>query len=341
MLTADPQPSPLQQIDRRTIGGAGWHAIAGQLGLQPEEADAVRQLLEGPIDYIDDPLFHQPDAEQALFEESESLPRPSITWYNPMVLEIRGEASNNVDSKVLTAKQERLLFRQFNYSRRRAEQARRQIDPAQPDIEKIREMINWHRRAMTLRERIAEYNLALVLAMIKRVRSSGLEFSELLSEGNLALLRAIDKFNADRGFKFSTYACRAILKAFSRYGTKTTRRRNLFPVEFDPQLERSDYSERRADEFENDCAGEVRRIVDSNEAELSDVEDTVIRRRFALGDASERPMTLEEVGRLVGFTKERVRQIQNRALQKIRHTLESGYLDGPAQQEESADESSP
>ena len=51
------------------------------------------------------------------------------------------------------------------------------------------------------------------------------EFAEIVSEGNMALMRAVDKFSVDRGFKFSTYACRAILKAFSRTAMKSSRHR--------------------------------------------------------------------------------------------------------------------
>ncbi len=334
MSSATTPIGPLAQRHRqRTVGSA-----LAELPLSPADRATLERLLAGPIDYADNPDFHADDAHARLFQDTPDLPRPNTGWYNPMVLETRDPAEVKTDANVvLTKKQEIALFLQFNYVRFRAEQVRQEIEAQdnRPTVEQARELLDWWRRAMAHREQIAEFNLALVLAMIKRVRSTGLEFSELLSEGNLALLRAIDKFDVARGFKFSTYACRAILKAFSRFGTKTTRRKGLFPVEFDPDLERSDYSERKNASHEDDCADEVKRIVTDNDAELTDLEDTVIRRRFALDPADERPLTLEEVGRLVGFTKERVRQIQNRALEKIRVTLEEGYLDGrPATEEE-------
>jgi len=70
-----------------------------------------------------------------------------------------------------------------------------------------------------------------------------------------------------------------------------------------------------------------------NQAELTDVEREVIHHRFAIEKHTKRgetssPLTLEQVGQIVGLTKERVRQIQNKALEKIRRTLEAGYLDG-------------
>ena len=81
--------------------------------------------------------------------------------------------------------------------------------------------------------------------MAKRVRLKDVDFGDQISEGNMALLRAVDKFDASRGFKFSTYACRAILKSFSRQGMKSTRYRQRFPTGFDPSLESSNYPEER------------------------------------------------------------------------------------------------
>ena len=70
----------------------------------------------------------------------------------------------------------------------------------------------------------------------------------------------------------------------------------------------------------------LKAIVDRNLADLSSVEQTVIRRRFNWKQAEESPLTLEEVGKIIGVTKERVRQIQNKALQKIKRLMEDGVL---------------
>jgi RNA polymerase sigma factor (sigma-70 family) len=192
----------------------------------------------------------------------------------------------------------------------------------------IRELLGWAHRCLMARGQITQANLPLVLAMAKRTRLGGLDVNELVSEGNFALLRSVDKFDCARGFKFSTYACRAILKSFSRVAMRTSRYRGHFPTEFDPSLEKSDYVERRRDDAKADCVEEIRDILDGNRAELNDMERTVIRERFAL-DAPEdapKPKTLEQVGELIGVTKERVRQIQNKALKKIRLALEDNFL---------------
>src|SRR5262245_42699327 len=177
--------------------------------------------------------------------------------------------------------------------------------------------------------------------MAKRTRLGDVDFSEIVSEGNMALMRAVDKFNVDRGFKFSTYACRAILKAFSRTAMKHSRHKTRFPVEFEPEMEKSDWNDRKRDMVEEDCIDELKQIVNRNLADLSSVEQTVIRRRFNWEQAEETPLTLEEVGRIIGVTKERVRQIQNKALMKIRAVMEEGVLRTKSAAEEAQQEETP
>jgi len=114
--------------------------------------------------------------------------------------------------------------------------------------------------------------------------------------------------------------------AFSRNSLKASKYKTRFPVEFEPEYEESDWADRRRDAVEEDCVDELKQIVDRNLAELSDVEQTVIRRRFNWQQQEDSPLTLEEVGQIIGVTKERVRQIQNKALTKIRVVMEDGVL---------------
>jgi RNA polymerase sigma factor (sigma-70 family) len=166
--------------------------------------------------------------------------------------------------------------------------------------------------------------------MAKRTRLANIDFNELISEGNMALLRSVEKFDCARGYKFSTYSCRAILKSFSRVAMRASRYRGTFPTEFDPSMERSDYVDRMRRDVAIDCVDEIKEIFLQNLAGLSDVERTVIAERFALGPIAgigpSAPKTLEQVGTLIGVTKERVRQIQNNALKKMRLALESRFL---------------
>ncbi len=305
--------------------------------LSQQDQSDVHQILTGKYEYIDNDLFALADAEavEQLFNVPDATPHADTSWYQPVMANFAGlRQSNKLGSVLLTAAQERVIFLQYNYTRCRVCRLRDELlDSPEIDPDVAREMLVWHRKATDYREQIAQINLALVLAMAKRTRMNEMDFGDMVSEGNMALLRAIDKFDAARGFKFSTYGCRAILKAFSRAGMKLTRYRGLFPTDFDPALERSNFSETQRAGHELDCADEVKVIVTRNDADLTDIEQEVIEHRFnikkgpAKGIKREpRPMTLEQVGKLIGVTKERVRQIQNKALEKIRTTLEEGYL---------------
>ena len=305
--------------------------------LEPADKALVHQILTGKYEYMDNEAFALPEAEaiEMLFEAAETIPQPDTAWYQPVMHNVAGlRQSNKLGSVVLTAAQERVIFLQYNYCRFQVCELRDNLlDRTRMAPTVARKMLEWHRKAERYREQIAEINLALVLAMAKRTRMNDMDFGDMVSEGNMALLRAIDKFDAARGFKFSTYGCRAILKAFSRAGMKLTRYRGLFPTDYDPAMEKSDFSDTQRAEHELDCADEVKIIVTRNYAELTDIEQEVIEHRFnikrgpAKGMKPEpRPLTLEQVGKLIGVTKERVRQIQNKALEKLRLTLEDGYL---------------
>lgn len=320
--------SPLDRVRRRQAVALKPAAAP----LSPEESMELKALLGEPMGFVVNEAFPKANAYKKLFEDAPEIPRPNISWYHPVMEDLSTERNlRSAVNVVLSAKQEQALFLQFNYARYRVSKVQKDIGDKPLSNEQTRELLHWARLASKLRDQIAQSNLALVLAMAKRVRHSEMDFADLISEGNMALLRAIDKFDVARGFKFSTYACRAILKAFSRSGMKHSQYRQLFPTDFDPALERSDHQRRRYDGHETECADEVLRIVQTNRAELTDVEQAVISHRFALnrrGQDDTSPLTLEQVGQIVGLTKERVRQIQNKALEKIRKTLEAQYIDG-------------
>jgi len=253
----------------------------------------------------------------------------TTSWYHPMV-DDGLVGSSAPSSSLLNTEQEKHLFLRYNYARFRAKAGVTKFK-THPGKNCARDIAQWYARTKDTREMITQANLALVLAMAKRTRMSEVDFGELVSEGNMALLRAVEKFDIARGFKFSTYACRAILKAFSRIALKTSRYRTAFPTEFDPTMERSNYQETRRADVEKDAVEELQRIIGENRAQLSDVEKTVIQSRFGIARSGMTgqevaPMTLEEVGQVIGVTKERVRQIQNKALEKLRLTIESEVL---------------
>ncbi|MDD4892206.1 MAG: sigma-70 family RNA polymerase sigma factor, partial [Phycisphaerae bacterium] len=219
------------------------------------------------------------------------------------------------------------LFMQYNYCRYRMARISRGSGRT-ATLAQLRELLTWYAKVLEVRDMLANANMPLVLAMAKRTRLINVDFCELISEGNMALLRAIEKFDVARGFKFSTYGCRAILKSFSRAAIKQTRYHQRFPAEFDPAMEKSDFVENKREALEADCVDQLREIIARNAANLNEVEQVVIRERFAINAHAESrcPKTLDEVGEIIGLTKERVRQIQNKAMIKIKAALETKIL---------------
>jgi len=285
----------------------------------------VETLLLENFAFMDSPIFRERNIEKQLFDFEHEPELPMTSWYQPTRDEAVEDGAGSAPQLMKPA-EERIMFLRFNYSKMRLLKLKTTIEKDGLTKELAADFLEWHRKFEHFREYLVRTNLALVLAMAKRTRLGDIDFAEIVSEGNMALLRAVDKFNVDRGFKFSTYACRAILKAFSRTSLKASKYKTRFPVEFEPDYEKSDWTDRRRDAVEEDCVDELKQIVDRNLAELSDVEQTVIRRRFNWQQQEESPLTLEEVGQIIGVTKERVRQIQNKALTKIRLVMEDGVL---------------
>jgi RNA polymerase sigma factor (sigma-70 family) len=178
------------------------------------------------------------------------------------------------------------------------------------------------------RGQLAQANIGLVAAMAGKVRLAGLDYDEAVSAGNMALLRSIEKFDVSLGFKFSTYACQAIRQHMLSAAKRANRYHNRFTTEYDEAMELSDYNERKVDQVELDCVDELMDILKDNRASLSQTEREVLCKRFALSSQDRRPapMTLKQIGELIGVTKESVRQIQKRALRKLRLALEREYL---------------
>jgi RNA polymerase sigma factor (sigma-70 family) len=306
------------------IQGASSSASAG-MSIPRAMRQQAEAIMNESYAFMDSPIFERKDIEKELFTFDKEPQLPMTSWYQPTRDEALDEAMQGAP-QLMKADEERTMFLRFNFSKLKLSKLQRLVKKNGLTRRRAEDLLEWHRRFEHFREYLVRTNLALVLAMAKRTRLGDVDFAEVVSEGNMALIRAVDKFNVDRGFKFSTYACRAILKAFSRTALKSNRHKTRFPVEFEPDMEKSDWQDRRRDAVEEDCIDELKAIVTRNLAELSDVEATVIRRRFNWEQEQENPLTLEEVGQIIGVTKERVRQIQNKALAKIRNVLEEGVL---------------
>jgi RNA polymerase sigma factor (sigma-70 family) len=178
------------------------------------------------------------------------------------------------------------------------------------------EQSTWARRWSTIREFVVQQNLGLAYSMMSRFNTRLIDEDDLLSDAMLGLTRAVDRFNPWRGYRFSTYACNVIVRALMRRGKRERNRRRLFPVQYDVSFEKPMTV---ADPGQELFIERLSQMLESNVGQLTDLESRILSKRFT----SERQdrLTFQEIGDAVGLSKERVRQIQNIAIRKLRRAL--------------------
>ncbi len=177
---------------------------------------------------------------------------------------------------------------------------------------------SWMARYEAIRAHIIEHNLGLVYSTLARFCREPLDREDLASEAMLSLIRSVDRFNPFKGYRFSTYACSVIYRALMRRKKRNALHRNLFPVQHDSDCERPLREEDPGADLYLEC---LQRILERNEGHLTRLETSVLDMRFPR--SQDRSRTFREIGRAIGLSKERVRQIQRNALIKLRGAIEA------------------
>jgi RNA polymerase primary sigma factor len=298
----------------------------------------AQRLLEQPLDYIPHPSF-----DDAARDAEFSAPMPDADAYEVKrramhaPKDVPPELASCYEYPLLSKEQEQHLFRKMNYLKHKAAKLRDQlrkdgdeadqVDPSRVRNQTLKDIEDLQKEANGVKELLINANMRLVVSIAKKHSAQSDNFFELVSDGNMSLIRAVEKFDFGRGFKFSTYASWAIMKNFARTIPDEKHRRERFVTGHEELFEVA--PDTRSDEHEILATQErathsVNRLLEY----LEPREREIIRMRAGLDDHA-KGMTLEEIGQQFGITKERVRQLNARAMKKLRSIVEEQELEMP------------
>jgi RNA polymerase primary sigma factor len=291
----------------------------------PADAIRARRLLGTELQYIGHPSFDDPAAHEAILAPMTAPAADQAAHCTeappglPPYL-----ASLYAAGPLLSREQETHLFRKMNYLKYRAGRLRDRIDPARPRTADLDEFERLLDEAQAIKNQIVRANLRLVVAVAKRHLGPHDDLFERVSDGNYALMRAVERFDYSRGNKFSTYATWTFRNQFAR----EIRDKDPCHPRFSPGSEDvfEFATDRRSDEHELlDMQEQREEAVARLLARLNVRERRVIVGRYGIGGAQAH--TLTKLGKELGITKERVRQIELVAHDKLRWLAGTEELD--------------
>jgi RNA polymerase sigma factor (sigma-70 family) len=286
----------------------------------------ARQLLQQPIEFIYNPQFDMAGADEVIIASQPPAPAPKRESRVEKPQEVSPYFSDLYDVPLLDPERERDLFRRYNYLKFKADKLRRQIDLNRVRTATLKDIESLLIQANVIKNQIVRSNLRLVVSIAKKHVGGGpMTLFELISDGNVSLLRAVEKFDYSRGHRFSTYASWAIMRNFARSVPRERYQLDRFVTGNDEVLDSltglRSYDPQKVD------LPELRESVDALLAQLSPRERTILVSHFGLNE-DEQTRTFDQLGQTLGISKERVRQIELRALEKLRQIMASSTRQG-------------
>ncbi len=312
-----------EAIGRCREVGESTEAIARAFGCGLTDVEAALRRVQfarwnvAPLDYVHNELFDAPTADAMILDVDEPIAAEEISATR-VPAGLPPYLQSLYLTPLLSREQEQDLFRRYNYMKFKAARLMKTMQDKTLDDRRFDLLAGWMSQIETLRQRITRANLRLVVSIAKRHVGWSNGLFEVISDGNVSLMRAVEKFDFSRGNKFSTYATWAIMKNFARSIPEQRYHLNRFVTGQDGLLEaardESALSQSPADrQHIRDAIAEGLKKLDEREREI-------VAGHFGLG-GSDAGQTLEQLGERFGVTKERVRQIERRALARLRELM--------------------
>lgn len=287
----------------------------------------AKELLSRDIEYIHSEEFDLPNADELILRNGTPSGR----------LEARGRRTRRptgdlpaylkelYDLPLLKRQQERELFRRYNYLKFKAKRLAATIDPRRPRSRSLNELDDLLTRADEIKNELIQSNLRLVVSIAKKHVRNGEDLFALVSDGNLSLMKAVEKYDYARGNKFSTYASWAIMKNYARSIPDERTRLVRYQTGSEELLSIAPDREDHMVQADRRLEG-VREALEQVLETLTTRERTIVTRHFGLTKDG-RCHTLDQIGKLFGVSKERARQLEKRALRKLRETVGPAFLE--------------